>query len=48
MLRRIALDLNLGAANQHLFGVNTLLTTQVFGTGNQAQNMYAEPVEVQA
>jgi len=33
-----ARDLNLNAANQHHFGVNTLLTTRMLGPGTQAKN----------
>ncbi len=37
--RRVARDLNLGAANRHLLGVNTFHAAQMLGPGTQAQNM---------
>ena len=46
--RRNIRDLNLSAANRHLFNVNMLLVTRMFGLGTQAQNTYAEPIEVRA
>ena len=40
--------LSLGVANRHLFCVNTLHATQIFGLGTQAKNRYEAAQSISA